>query len=329
MSNRQYSFTSANSFPVKIVKNSALMSCLLRGVVPAWHLQLNPTNKCNFSCGFCSCGKRDVKQELLFDDLVRFLSVTKGCGLNSITITGGGEPLAYTHIEELIDTLYLLNIDAGLVCNGSLLHTLSDDALEKLTWCRISSSDQLKNQINVDDWFSTVHQTVDRIRHIDWAFSHVLSKWPQYSFLKRLITFANYHNFTHVRLVSDLLDIDSVPSMTIVQWNLEKLGTDDSKVIYQGRKEFVRGAKKCYISLLKPIIGADGGIYPCCGVMYALKTPGLDYEKSMRMGNWFDLPDLIKEQKFFDGSNCVRCYYDEYNQVLDAILSKTEHVRFV
>lgn len=325
----RFSFTAANSIPVKIFKNANLMESLLKGHVPPFHLQLNPTNRCNFNCVFCSCEKRDQTQELPFDDLLQFIDMSKSLGLSSITITGGGEPLCYANISELLTILHSLNVQVGLVCNGSLLKRLSKSDLDKLVWCRISCSDVLGEQTNIDAWFKTISETVERCGSVDWAFSYVVRKYPQYDLIRRLINFANCYKFTHVRLVSDLLDIDSAPNMKTVQWNLTRLGVDDSKVIYQGRKHFTHGAKTCYISLLKPVVGADGGIWPCCGTQYALANPSLDYEKTMRMGDWFSLPDLIKEQKFFDGSSCVRCYYDEYNQVLGAILGKTEHVRFV
>ena len=83
------------------------------------------------------------------------------------------------------------------------------------------------------------------------------------------------------------------------------------------------------ISLLKPVIGADGLLYPCCGTQYAMFPPPGDYDDLMCMGPAIELYSIYQEQKHFDGSQCVRCYYDEYNALLEQIIIPLEHKEFV
>ena len=59
---------------------------------------------------------------------------------------------------------------------------------------------------------------------------------------------------------------------------LREMDVDDKIVIYQGRKKFSRGSAKCLISLIKPLIGSDGNVYPCCGVQYALADSSFDFD---------------------------------------------------
>ena len=103
----------------------------------------------------------------------------------------------------------------------------------------------------------------------------------------------------------------------------------DKLVIYQGRKDYVKGHKKCLISLLKPVVSPDGKLYPCCGVQYALINTSKDYEKSMCMGDAKDIDKLYKEQKCFDGRFCVRCYYSSYNHALNILVSELQHGEFI
>jgi hypothetical protein len=144
------------------------------------------------------------------------------------------------------------------------------------------------------------------------------------------VAFANEHNFTHVRIVGDLLDIEkSALRMNVARAHLLGAGIDDGQVIYQDRGTFVIGAEKCLISLIKPVVSADGGIYPCCGVQYAKDPPGLNYVESMRMGGLEDIDQIWNEQKSFNGSRCVRCYYDDYNSALDMLTMPLSHAEFI
>jgi len=66
----KYSYSSANIFPMKIFRNYDLINFILKHkmIIP-YHLQFNPTNKCNFNCSFCSCSNRDRELEFDFRDL--------------------------------------------------------------------------------------------------------------------------------------------------------------------------------------------------------------------------------------------------------------------
>jgi len=227
-----------------------------------------------------------------------------GLGCKAVTITGGGEPLLYPEINELINWLDIRGVSVGLVTNGTKLKKLRTS---KLVWVRISMNDSR----DIDRQALT--ETIKWMPAIDWAFSYVVSENPNIKNILDTIRFANYFNFTHVRLVSDLLNVQNITMGRIIK-EIALNYIDDNKVIYQERKEYTPGTKDCLISLLKPVIGADGKIYPCCGVQYAEKKPSLDYGKEMCMGS--DIDYIWSTQENFDGSNCVKCYYSAYNNAL-------------
>ena len=256
--------------------------------------------------------------EIDFPRLKDTIDVLSDRWTRAITWTGGGDPCLYDKINEAIDYAGVRGIQSGLVSNGITLDKL--DRHDSLLWCRISSSDDRKPA------YDTIEQALMINPNTDFAFSHVVTKNPDYGVMKDMIHFANENNFTHVRLVSDLCDLANVPDMNDVKQILEHI--DDSKVIYQGRKDSTRGTKDCYISLLKPTIGPEG-VFPCCGTNYAIK--GMDRRPidEMKMGEIEDLWDILNEQKHFDGSVCDVCYYSEYNNALKKLLSKPEHVNFV
>jgi len=316
------SYTAASTLPVKLLQNAFVINRIRAGYIPPQHVQLNPTNRCNLKCDFCSCSERDKKTEFDLEKLLLVMAQFKKLGCQAVTITGGGEPLLYPDINVLLKTLKDLQIQSGLVTNGTQFDKLVN--YKDIVWCRISSSDDR------EPVWEGIEDAVRKGPNIDWAFSHVLTSTPDWSRLCRLVSFANKNNFTHIRIVADLLDIDLASAQVKqARSHLYVQGVDDSKVIYQDRAEFVKGRKKCGISLLKPVVGADGGIYPCCGVQYAQDPPGRDMVESMRMGTLDDIDRIWKEQIAFDGSICSRCYYDDYNSALDLLTMPLSHKEFI
>lgn len=308
------SYTAASTFPVKLLHQKVIKD----GKIIPIHPQLYVTNKCNLNCSFCSCSDRQKTLEMKFDEVKEVIDILADRGAKAITFSGGGEPLLYPKINEVIDYASEKNIESGLVSNGILLDKLQYH--DNLTWCRISSSDDRVSS------YDSISKAIKNNPQTDFAFSHVVTANPNYQIIGSIINFANLHDFTHVRLVSDLHDLDNVPEMKEVKKNLE--GIDDSKVIYQGRKDSTRGTKDCYISLLKPLISPEG-VFPCCGSQYAIKNQDRDMIDEMKMGEVKDLADILDNQKHFDGSICDICYYSEYNNALAKLLTKPDHMGFV
>lgn len=301
------SYTAANTYPLKILQNTDLMRKLNEGRIPPYHVQLYVTNHCNLHCSFCSCRNKNT-DELSLDRVKTLTNELVQLGCRAVTISGGGEPLCHPDINEIIAALSQ-HVEVGLATNGILLPRLTQNTLR---WCRISLSDERC----LDE--STISQAVKRI-HTDWALSYVVTDHPNLANIAKCVMFAN-HGFTHVRLVPNLVG-GATPFAQIKKY-LASQNIDDSRVIYQTRTP-KPGAKTCFLSCLKPVIGADGFIYPCCSVQFAHDPPDLNMPSNMRMGR--SLEGLTP----FDGSRCAVCYYGEYNELLGKILNKSNHGLFV
>ena len=331
---RLYSFSSANTFPMKILLNPEIINIAhLHNRIPSIHYQLNPTNECNFNCPICSCSEREREKELSMHDIDQLIKVGYKHGMKSVTITGGGEPLLHPNINEIIRLFNKRNIEVGLVTNGSLLERLT--TLDNITWIRISVTDYSKEQFkSIDTTFnnflSRLSDIINNDKFVDWSFSYVIGKIPDIHLIKKIIDFATDLDFTHVRIVNDIFIADELSEkMKYVEDYIKGLGMDDSIVNYQDRSEWTKGYDPCYLSILKPVIGADGYIYPCCGTQYALEKPSRDYEKLMRMGHINNLENVLSRQWFFDGSICHKCYYGNYNRVLKVLMKGLKHKEFV
>lgn len=321
------SFTAASTFPAKLFHSDELIAATRAKMIPPIHVQLVLTNKCNLKCDYCSCREVDRTEELSYQEVVDIMYEFKKLGCRAVTITGGGEPLLHPQFEEIVTYIReKLDIQMGLVTNGLLLNTVKSKVLNLFTWCRISHDD--------DRGFGSVYrmrlsEAIAGTNRVDWAFSYVLTRHPDYKKLARLVGFATGHGFTHVRVVSDLLDLDAVQNMKIVKEEVLKYKVNDKIVVYQGRKDWVHGTDKCWMSLLKPTVGANGFLYPCCGAQYAEEEPSRNYGDTMRFCHWLDIDEVWKQQFPFNGSICEACYYNDYNEALKIMTSDLEHKEFV
>lgn len=313
------SYTAAGALPVKLIQDTVSMGYIKDGYIPPLHVQLIPTNHCNLKCNFCSCSSRQREQELTHQQAMGAMAEMHKFGCKSVTITGGGEPLMHRKINDIIEFIsQTLKIKVGLVTNGTLFDRLK--VYKDATWIRISASDERE-----PNW-SNIDHGVKNGPDVDWAFSYVVTQHPRYDRMQKVVDYANDHKFTHVRLVSDLLDVETASR------NIEKARSvlkNDGLVIYQNRAAYTRGRKDCSISLLKPLIGADGGIYPCCGVQYADDPPGKDLCDWHRMGYIEDIQAIWGEQEQYNGARCVKCYYDDYNELIAQARCELNHREFV
>ncbi|MEN6625293.1 MAG: radical SAM protein [Candidatus Sumerlaeia bacterium] len=87
-----------------------------------FHVELGPTESCNYHCFFCNAAYVDRSQRIPWDRMSRLLDELHGMGMKSLRLAGNGEPLTYPEIKQLLDFC----IDRGiritnLTTNGYLL----------------------------------------------------------------------------------------------------------------------------------------------------------------------------------------------------------------
>jgi MoaA/NifB/PqqE/SkfB family radical SAM enzyme len=118
------------------------------GQIPApIHVRIKPTNTCNHDCWYCAYRTGDLE---LGEDMVEADSIPETkmfeivddvveMGVKAVTFSGGGEPLLYKPLPEVIRRLGAAGIKLGCLSNGSNLQGKFADAIaEHVTWIRIS-----------------------------------------------------------------------------------------------------------------------------------------------------------------------------------------------
>lgn len=318
------SYTSANALPIKLFADDEVAhSIIVNKHIKPFHVQLVPTNRCNLKCEYCSFKECERSTELNKSELEEIVGICSLLDTKAITLTGGGEPLLHPDINWLIEHIYVNNMKVGLVSNGKDLQRLDPENINLLTWYRIS----FDTNRTVDERFmNNLDRVVQANKKCDMAFSYVVTKKTAGMDLRKLVQYSNDNNFTHFRIVEDIFN-PGVTTMDEMRGLLE--GIDTSRVVFQGKKEHVKGCKDCLISLVKPFIAADGYVYPCCGITYAHNEERKKEPKSMRMGHYKDLPQIIEGQHNYNGSDCDVCYYPEYNITLKAMTGDVKHKEFI
>ncbi|MDD5541253.1 MAG: hypothetical protein PHG61_11240 [Candidatus Marinimicrobia bacterium] len=157
----------------------------------------------------------------------------------------------------------------------------------------------------------------------------------QHLYINEIIKSLNY-NTVKIGIVTEGTHLHYLMDHAKVHW-IQVTGKPDKKYLAEQKHrpicrqwlrpdaptdDFTAGAKQCWVSLLKPVVWADGEIYPCLqirNVSTFVATPS--------MGN--DLLKIYTKQKPFDGSKCERCLNSELNKMLDAFVHKPERMEWV
>ncbi|MDQ8755886.1 radical SAM protein [Sphingosinicella sp. LHD-64] len=82
------------------------------------HAQIEPTTRCNFTCGFCA-GRAMAQGDLDWNDFTRFLDIHPD--LAHVELQGEGEPMLHPRFFDMVDACRARGIRVGLITNGSLL----------------------------------------------------------------------------------------------------------------------------------------------------------------------------------------------------------------
>ena len=111
------------------------------------HIRVKPINKCNHNCWYCAYRTDNVT---LGDDMVeedripadKMLSLAHefvDIGVKAVTFSGGGEPLLYKSLPEVVEVLATGGVKVAALSNGSNLKGRVAETFAKHgTWIRIS-----------------------------------------------------------------------------------------------------------------------------------------------------------------------------------------------
>jgi len=116
-------------------------------IIAPVHIRVKPTNHCNHKCWYCAYRTEDLslgddmeeKDAIPADKMLALAHEFVDIGVKAVTFSGGGEPLLYKPLPDVINILATGGIRIAALSNGSNLKGRMADAFAKhATWIRIS-----------------------------------------------------------------------------------------------------------------------------------------------------------------------------------------------
>ena len=261
-------------------------------VVPV-HIRIKPTNICNHDCWYCAYHASGVQLggDMSYRDVIPFEKLNEISGdiidmkVSAVTFSGGGEPLLYKRLPEIIEKLYKGGVKVATLTNGMNLKGKMAEAFQKYgTWVRIS----------LDGYDDDSYAKARGIKHGE--FSKLLNNIKNFKSVKSdcvlgcsfIVGKDNYQEIYNITKKLKESGIDHVKISGVVVGNTSK---DNNKYHEELRNEVsdqIRKAKElenenfsiinhyhdlgdrfdkdyniCPFILYRPVIGADLNIYTC------------------------------------------------------------------
>lgn len=315
-----------------------------------------PEGACNLKCPYCSVTHRDTHSRIDMDTIRDYVQKLKARGLCAVILTGGGEPTAYPHFNDLVGWLDDLGLRVALITNGTLGHKVSDESWRVFDWVRISVNffDRWRERIAIprekvrDDCvvglstvFTDRHEDPDELR-LGWR--------------------ALYED---VKLLADKMDADYVrvlPNCLLPQPKLLErhrqldavlAEVQDGRFFHQHKVHGAPDSDVCHQSYFRPYLseepnpwdGKPGTVFPCDSVVLNAPARGSEgYGKFMakyalcRPHEVGDYMDLKIRAGFVPRKDCEGCVFTRNVEMLGRWLEDgidrhepgpTDHAAFV
>lgn len=324
--------------PEKIIVHKDRIENILNGghIAPVT-CGIDISNLCNHQCIWCLYNKYRKEKPYNMDKYLIKKAIVgfRGAGGSSICLSGGGEPLMNNNINFAILESRKVGLECSLNTNGGRLQILSDEALNSLSYIRISldagskkSHDKLHKPIDGD--FDTIIENIKNIR----------KKTSIPIGVGYLVHSDNYQEIGSLALILKDIGIDylqvrpiknmflSEEQMKLVLGQIEYIQKHlQSFKVYESfskMSDTIEGSdkcKKCYINRLVVNIGPDGEVYACCELR-GINSLGNIKDKSFE-DIWFSKKhkDMLDN---LDISKCPPCKYSKMNEIIERVFVNDE-----
>lgn len=110
-------------------------------------IRIKPINRCNHDCWYCSyrfsnlqLGEdMDIRDQIPEAKMFEIIDDVVEMGVKAVTFSGGGEPMIYKPLPEVVERLAKGSVKIGCLTNGSNLKgKMAERFAEHATWVRVS-----------------------------------------------------------------------------------------------------------------------------------------------------------------------------------------------
>jgi len=271
--------------------------------VPPITCEIDPSNKCPLDCSFCMFKKyiNASNATLDYDIYLRLIYELHSLGTQSITFTGGGEPLMHPKFENLVRAALSLNFEVGLVTNGVLLDKVSFDTLEQFRFIRVSldaGDGKTYKTVKGCDYFKKVVKNIKRATKANSTVG-----------ISYVVTPQNKHTIEEAYKLAEDINAAYIQVKPAIINNQPYRDYEDptGKKLIRTPRFTPKTKLPCQIAQLVGVVTADSAVYYCCqarGIPYM--SLGRLYESSFK--------ELWQKRLKFKSNpkECAPCRYMSY-----------------
>ena len=300
-------------------------------------IEIEPTNLCQNHCLWC------IDEKLRNNSFWNWNSIKSRLPNNpqikSFVIKGGGEPLLYKDISNLLDFISGNGQDIGVITNGILIKMYSELLVKTCKWVRVSISSSNK------DSYNATHRPIN-----EQSFFDIISGIQEISDKVKtgICMVATNDNFEEIipliRLSKEIgakyidIKLGHGSKTNIISENLESISKEAlsynsnefnvfiNRLIPKSELQLLPSDYKCLAHFLIGIVTADGLVYPCCSLKGKLEYCLGDLNKEDFEKIWFgkrhqEVNALIntgKCKKYCQNKTSF-ARYDYYNSLLNSL----------
>tara|TARA_R110000851_G_scaffold18205_2_gene57293 strand:- start:267 stop:1637 length:1371 start_codon:yes stop_codon:yes gene_type:complete len=293
---------------------------------------ISPEGACNLKCPYCSVTYRDTHSRLDLDVIKDYVVKLKTRGLKAVILTGGGEPTAYKHFNELVQWLkYDQNLSVALITNGTLAKRLEPKTIAAFSWVRVSVN-MFKNwETRIGDNFNTADLNDDCIVGCSMVYTveHESTEeimTDRVKLLQKVSKIADRLNAKYIRLLPNCLleQKHLIAQHKALDKTLQQV--KDPRFFHQYKVHGAPKAHVCHQSYFRPYLseephhetGIPGTVYPCDSVV--LNDSYQHFAKEYQLCKPGDILEYLDKKinaKFDPTERCKGCVFTENVDMLE------------
>lgn len=272
-----------------------------RRVVAPVHIRIKPINHCNHSCWYCAyradqlqLGEdMDLKDKIPEQKMFEIIDDIVDMGVKAVTFSGGGEPLIYKPLPDVIERLAAGGVAVAALSNGANLKGRMADAFAKYgTWIRVSMDawDDASYSKSRDVRVGEFTRVVDNLRAFAargsdcvLGVSFIVSQ-DNYEHIVSICELLKNVGVNHVKLAAAVVSNDVhennlyhrkiIARVTELIERAQELQTSDFTVLnhyHEAEERFDKTYDICPFLMFLTVIGADESVYTCQDKAYNAK----------------------------------------------------------
>ena len=340
--------------------NKTLKALGEKKIIAPIHIRIKPTNVCNHDCWYCAYHSSDVQlgDQMTYRDVIPYEKLDEiadyivEMGVAAVTFSGGGEPLLYKKLPEIIEKLHKGGVKVATLTNGSNLKGRMSEAFQQYgTWVRVSLD-------GYDD------ESYSKARGIkNGEFTKLLENMREFkasgskcvlgcSFIVGKDNHKHIHSICkklkevgvdHVKISGAVIGNSpeenneyhrSIKKEVGKQISMAKELSDDKFGIvnhyHDLENRFEKKYHTCPYILYRPVIGADSYVYTCQDKAYTESGKLGSLEDISFKEFWHSKENLNKVYELNPSESCNHhCISHSKNVIINEYLSiDTEHLPF-